>query len=148
MSLSHHCSSTISRFHVSLTLITQPLKGYVALTPLSVYDIKIPCIIDTCYPAFKTLFPCDWLIFTYLQPYNKEEADGRIFLHVRKITIITADTDVVVIACYIFFDLDVDELWIEYGIGKNSRFLFIFMQVFQVRKTAEPYTNTGCDTVS
>ena len=44
----------------------------------------------------------------HLQPCNKEEADDRMFLHVqnasvsghRKISIITVDTDVVVIACY------------------------------------------------
>ena len=64
----------------------------------------------------------------YLQPCNKEEVDDRIFLHARnvslcgyrKITLITVDMDVVVITCYIFFYLDVDELWIEYGTGENE----------------------------
>ena len=57
----------------------------------------------------------------HLQPCNKEEADDIMFLHVqnaslsgyRKITIITVDTDVVIIAYYIFFDLKIEELWIE-----------------------------------
>ena len=77
-----------------------------------------------------------------LQPCNKEEADDRIFLHVRnaslcgyrKITIITVDTDVVVIACYIFFDLDVDELWIEYGTGKNKKWIPIHVYAILLGK--------------
>ena len=96
-----------------------------------------------------------------LQPCNKEEADDRIFLHVRnaslrgyrKTTIITVDTDVVVIACYIFFDLDVDELWIEYGTGKNKKWIPIHVYASllgeeKCRAMLFWYTYTGCDTVS
>ena len=60
---------------------------------------------------------------------NHEEADTRLLLHVidacnnqwKKITIVTVDTDVVVIALYHYFSLDVDELWIELGAGKDKR---------------------------
>ena len=60
---------------------------------------------------------------------NHEEADTRIFVHIKdgcsrgikKIMIITVDIDVVVIALYHFFSLDVDELWIEFGVGKVRR---------------------------
>ena len=70
-----------------------------------------------------------------IQPCTQEEADTRIFLHVndianlghRRITIITVDTDVGVIALYIFFAIDVDELWIEFCTGKNKRWLPIHL---------------------
>ena len=35
----------------------------------------------------------------------------------------TVDTDVVVIALYTFLDLDLEELWIEYGRGKDRKWL-------------------------
>ena len=64
-----------------------------------------------------------------MKPCNHEEADTRLLLHVidacnnqwKKITIVTVDTDIVVIALYHYFSLDVDELWIELGAGKNKR---------------------------
>ena len=56
-----------------------------------------------------------------LEPYNHEERDTRLFVHVpdaaltniQKVTIIENDTDIVVIALYNF----------EYGCGKNRRWL-------------------------
>ena len=33
----------------------------------------------------------------------------------KKLMIVIIDTDVVIIALYAFWDLDVDELWIEFG---------------------------------
>ena len=62
-----------------------------------------------------------------LEPCNHEEADTRLFAHVRdavltnmqKLMIIGNDTDIVVIALYIFCDLKVDQLWIEYGCTRN-----------------------------
>ena len=61
-----------------------------------------------------------------LQPCSQEEADTRLLLHVRdiassglrKIMIIASDTDVVVIALYIFHSLFIEELWIKFGAGK------------------------------
>ena len=54
----------------------------------------------------------------YLEPCKKEEADDRMFLDALEITTlglkkllrVTVDTDVVVIALYIFWDLDLEEL--------------------------------------
>ena len=67
-----------------------------------------------------------------LQTCNREEADTRLFLHVKdastngiKIMIITVDTDVVVIALFVCCSLDVQELWIEFGSGKNKKWLHI-----------------------
>ena len=70
-----------------------------------------------------------------IQPCAQEEADTRIFLHVndianggrKRITIITDDIDIVVIALYIFISIDVDELWIEFCSGKNQRWLPIHL---------------------
>ena len=45
----------------------------------------------------------------------------------KRITIITVDTDVVVIALYIFFSLDTDELWIEFGVGANKKWIPIHL---------------------
>ena len=39
--------------------------------------------------------------------------------------IVDNDTDVVVISSYAFFDLGIDELWIEYGSGKHQCRLII-----------------------
>ena len=39
--------------------------------------------------------------------------------------IVANDTDVVVISSYAFFDLGIDELWIEYGSGKHQCRLLI-----------------------
>ena len=49
--------------------------------------------------------------------------DDQMFLHakdmcknrLKKLMIAIIDTDVVIIALYAFWDLDVDELWIEFG---------------------------------
>ena len=96
-----------------------------------------------------------------IEPCNHEEADTRLLLHVldgaksgiKKISIITVDTDVVVIALRHFSSFDIEELWIEFGVGKFRRF-------FPIHKYAEMMGNnlcrsltfwhalTGCDTVS
>ena len=62
---------------------------------------------------------------------NQEEADTRLLLHVfhackkgfEKVSIITADTDVVVIALYHYSDLQIDELWVRFDVGEHKRWL-------------------------
>ena len=96
-----------------------------------------------------------------LQPCNHEEADTRLLLHVydaslkglRKISIVTVDTDVVVIALYHFFSLNVEELWIEIGVGQYRRWLPIHLYANMLKEEvcrALPFwfTLTGCDTTS
>ena len=69
------------------------------------------------------------MLTEHLQPWNQEEAGVRLFIHVndaarnglRRITIAANDTDIVVIALYIFSALKLDELWIVTGVGKNQR---------------------------
>ena len=65
----------------------------------------------------------------YLEPCKKEEADDKMFLDaleitrlgLKKLPRVTVDTDVVVIALYTFWDLDLEELWIEFGRGKDCK---------------------------
>ena len=69
------------------------------------------------------------MLTEHLQPWNQEEAGVRLFIHVndaarnglRRITIAANDTDIVVIALYIFSALKLGELWIVTGVGKNQR---------------------------
>ena len=96
-----------------------------------------------------------------LESCKKEEADDRMFLHAkdlsilrfRKILIVTVDTDVIVIGLYAFWDLDVQELWVEFGVGKTKTWLPIHYYANLLgeevcRAVLFWYALTGCDTVS
>ena len=62
-----------------------------------------------------------------LNPYGHEEADTGIFLRAkhaasmghRKLLIRTVDSDVVILAIFLFRQLGLDELWVGYGKGKH-----------------------------
>ena len=99
--------------------------------------------------------------FENIIPCNQEEADIRLILHVfngcrkgyKKLTILGSDTDIVVIALYHFYDLDDNELWIEYGDGQQKKWLPIHEYAKCLGKEicrALPiwYAITVCDTVS
>ena len=66
-----------------------------------------------------------------LKTCNHEKSETRLFAHARdaalnnmqKVMIIGNDTDIIAIALYIFCDLKTDQLWIEYGCGKNHWWL-------------------------
>ena len=54
------------------------------------------------------------------------ETDTRILVHLchapqKRVLIKTVDTDVVVIALAHFLDLEIDEIWVEFGAGKKKR---------------------------
>ena len=96
-----------------------------------------------------------------IEPCNHEEADTRVFLHVldgsrkgmKRISIVTVDTDVVVIAIRLFSKLDLEELWIEFGTGKSKRFIPIHSFAQQLdtdlcHSLTLWHALTGCDTVS
>jgi len=96
-----------------------------------------------------------------LAPCNHEEADKRILLHVKhasknslkKVMIRTVDTDVVVLAIACLQKLDLEELWIAFGVGKHLRYLPIhnIRQVLtQEQCEGLPFFHalTGCDNVS
>ena len=100
---------------------------------------------------------------TILSPCNHEEADTRIFLHVKHISsysteerrfcICATDTDVVIIAISVFDQLGCTELWIEFGIGSNKLWLPIHHYVSVLGTDCCHgilfwYGFTGCDRVS
>ena len=68
---------------------------------------------------------------TDIKNCNHEEADSRIFIHLldsikkglRKATIRTVDTDIVFLALKAVLDMDLDELWIHFGVGKGTRYI-------------------------
>ena len=70
-------------------------------------------------------------IVNELGPCNHEESDTRLSLQAQhcsqeghsKILIKTVNTDVVIIAISKFTSLQLEELWIELGVGKNRRWI-------------------------
>ena len=97
----------------------------------------------------------------FVSPCNQEEADTRIFLHAKhasmnghnKVLVQTVNTDVVVLALSLFKKLQVDELWIEFGVGIYKRWLPIYeyyLSLGESRCEALPnwFAFTGCNTVS
>ena len=66
-----------------------------------------------------------------LSPCNHEEADSRLFLHVSdaeqqgysKVIVRTVDSDVVVNDVATACELEINELWVAFGVGKHMRYL-------------------------
>ena len=96
-----------------------------------------------------------------LEPCYKREADDQMFLHAmdlsrqgyNKLCVVSPDSDVVIIALYDYWKLVVDELWVEYGVGKVRKWLTIHAYATELGKPichALPFWHafTGCDTVS
>ena len=96
-----------------------------------------------------------------LEPCSHEEANTRLFAHaqnaaltnMQKVMIRGDDTGIVVIALHIFCDLKIEQLWIEYGCGKNHQWLPIhnyvkFLGEDKCRVLSFWYTLTGWNTVS
>ena len=94
-----------------------------------------------------------------LSPSYHEEADTRLFLHVidmaRKgfvrIMVRTVDTDVLMLSVSLFDKLNVDELWIDFGTGKQRCYIPIHEMVLDPMKRAGLrffFAFTGCDQVS
>ena len=66
--------------------------------------------------------------------------------------IVTVDTDLVVIILYIYWDLNVTELWIEFGAEKDRRWLPVYSYELLGKRVCRAvifwFAWTGCDTVS
>ena len=89
-----------------------------------------------------------------LHKCNHEEADTRLFLHVLDVST-NRCTDIVIIALYHFFDLNVTDLWVEIGEGQNRRWLPIHLyvmhlgeEVFHALKFQFPFTQRRVDSAS
>ena len=96
-----------------------------------------------------------------LFPCSHEEADTRILFHaldagiqkLHRISSRTVDTDVVVLAITCFEQLQLEELWIAFGTGKDFRYLAIHEIVKGIGNDRSLvlgvfHAFTGCDTVS
>ena len=98
---------------------------------------------------------------TNLWPCTQEEGDTRAFMHIgdmvqnglQKIKLRTVDTDVIVIALGLYEILALQELWVEFGTGKNKKF-FDVNSLYQAIGPAKAkallffHVFTGCDKVS
>ena len=97
----------------------------------------------------------------FISRWDQEEADTRIVLHVKHhsdeghkvVCIQSVETNVVVIVTTSFFELNIQDLWFEYGTRKYKKILPI--HAFANNLTKEKcngllfcYAFTGCDTVS
>ena len=99
---------------------------------------------------------------TSVSECNHEEADTRIFIHVRdaaikgysKILLRTVDTDVVVLALYAMQEIrELTEMWILFGVGKKSRYIPIhelcnILTPEKCKVLPLFYALTGCDQTS
>ena len=96
-----------------------------------------------------------------IAPCSQEEADTRVFLHIKdiatqgaeKVKLKTVDTDVIVIAMAMFPRLNLEELWIEFGSGKNKSYYPIHQLYHHYgRDKCQAllffHSFTGCDQVS
>ena len=95
-----------------------------------------------------------------LAPCNHEKADTRMFVHAkhasstgsRTLTIVSSDTDVVVLAIAEYADWNINALWLAFGNGNNFRWIPIHdvCKSLCPRSRALPFFHafTGCDTVS
>ena len=112
---------------------------------------------DTCISSSNELD------LSSLTPCNHEEADTRVFLHVKdmtqqghtKMVIRTVDTDVLVLAVSVYEQLqeEMGELWVDFGAGKNTKFFPIhetLEHIGECKARAFPFFHafTGCDQVS
>ena len=101
------------------------------------------------------------LDLTDLNPYGHEEADTGMFLRAKhaaslghiKLLMRTVDSDIVIIAIFLFHLLGLKELWISYGKGKHYRDIPIHIicnNLGESKSHALPFFHalTGCDLTS
>ena len=111
--------------YLSITIIQHGDRGHVIM--ICAYD-------DTCINSSNDLD------LSNLTPCNHEEADTRVFLHVKdmtqqgytKMVIRKVDTNVLVLAVSVYEQLqeEMEELLVDFGAGKNRKF-------FPIQETLE-----------
>ena len=134
--------------YLSTTIIQHGNRGDVIM--ICAYD-------DTCISGSNELD------LSNLTPCNHEEANARVFLHLkdmtkqghRKMVIRTVDTDVLVLAVSVYEQLqeEMEELWVDFGARKNRKFFPIHKtleHIGECKARALPFFHafTGCDQVS
>ena len=94
-----------------------------------------------------------------LSPPDHEEADTRLLLHVKdmerkglsRVMIRTVDTDMFLLSISLYDDLDLEQIWIDFGSGEQRCFLPIHEMVLDPLKRDGLgffFAFTGCDQVS
>ena len=127
----------------------------VSVQPLCISDVEVISTADVDVISSSTLDK------TSLAPCKHEEADTRIFVHARhaslngmkKILIRTVATDVVILANAFAKKLEVEELWVAFGVSKHLRYLPIHkiarsLTTQQCEGLPFFHALTGCDMVS
>ena len=126
---------------------------YLSLKLSTLSDSKIICAYDD---TVANKYDDD---VTFLTPSDHEEADTRVFLHVKDITrkglkndmIHTVDTDVLILAISLYQSLGTDNLWVDFGSGKNRSIIPLHDVVLDPIKRKGLrffFCFTGCDQVS
>ena len=141
-------NKTESFRYLSTTIIQHGVREDVIM--ICAYD-------DTCISSSNELD------LSNLTPCNHEEADTRVFLHVkdmtkqghRKMVIRTVEADVLVLAVSVYEQLqeEMEELWLDFGAGKNRKFFPIhetLEHIGECKARGLPFFHafTGCDQVS
>ena len=98
---------------------------------------------------------------TSISPSDHEEADTRLLLHcqhmshleLKNILISTVDSDVIVLCIHFFKRLDLNELWVKFGVRKNVKCIAINEIADSLRPVKCSgltffHAFSGCDTVS
>lgn len=117
------------------------------------------CVLAT--DGAQVLFSDDSHSKETLMPCTQEEADTRMLLHVlnasncgiKRVMIRTVDTDVVVISVSKWDTLQLDELWIQFGVGTKTRYIAIHeiassLGIDWCKALPFFHSFTGCDTTS
>ncbi|WAR11602.1 hypothetical protein MAR_025782, partial [Mya arenaria] len=96
-----------------------------------------------------------------IAPCTHEEADTRSILHMKdisennlqRILVRTVDTDVVILALSVYHKLNIEELWIAFGVGRNYHYIPVhtiaaILGIERVEALPAFHAFTGCDQVS
>ena len=131
-------------------LIAQSIPDFLSHVSTKVICTKLKTVTSNSDDNLDSLHPC-----------NHEEADNTIFVYLnralsmglKRVLIKCNDADVVVIAIAQYQDLGIDELWVEFGVGRKKRWLTIHTYAKHLGRLKCLallfwYAFTGCDTVS
>ena len=124
------------------------------------YNANGKVLVSTLGESVVTAGQIDFQDMETLKDCTHEEADTRILLHVahctkqgfKRISIRTVDTDIVVLAVGHFQSLNMDELWVHFGVRNRCRYIPAHALANELKEKAKAlmmfHALTGCDTVS
>lgn len=138
------------------------LNEYIAETMVNRSNIGANKILITTFNETILKLPYDSAdVYEDLKPCNYEEADTRMFLHalngskngIKNVTIESNDTDVVVIATALFWKLELEQLTVTFGRGKEHKKIPIhkISNTLGINKCSSLllfHSLTGCDSTT